>query len=60
MKGITAGQEYLEFLPVGAQPTLGSPGVLAWALAVGPGNGAIKLSERGLGRAKTEKQKDTK
>lgn len=33
--GIAAGPEYLEFLPVRAQPKLGPPGVLAWGLAVG-------------------------
>lgn len=63
MKGITAGQEYLEFLPVGAQPKLGSPGVLAWAMVLAVGTwewGQIKLFHKEVWAGLKQKKKKKK
>lgn len=58
MKGRATGQEYLEFLPVGAQPRLEPPGVLAWGLAVRNVVNETALTKRsGKGRIR---KKDTK
>lgn len=58
VKGRATGQEYLEFLPVGAQPKLGPPGVLAWGLAVRNGVNKTALIKRS-GKGKIRKR-DTK
>lgn len=55
VKGRATGREYLEFLPVEAQPKLGPPSVLAWGLAVKNGVNKTVLTKRS-GKEKKKKE----